>query len=298
MVFPISGAETPFWLPIVVAFLISSITSTGGVSGAFLLLPFQVSILGFTGPAVTPTNFLFNVIAIPTGVYRFAKEKRMIWPIVWVLLSSSFIGTFVGMYIRIKYLPDPRSFKIFVGIILFLFSLRLIIDIIKNSGRTKNVKPDSGSFQVTMQKHDLKAINFDFNNQNYSLKTFPLVIISLFVGIIGGIYGIGGGAIIAPILIVVYKLPVHAIAGVALLNTFISSVFGVLLYTIIAPLFSRSELAVTPDWLLGLFMGIGGFAGVYIGSRLQKYIPEKIIKVVIGSALIYISIRYLIVIFL
>ena len=33
----------------------------GGVSGAFLLLPFQVSVLGFTSPAVSPTNLIFNI---------------------------------------------------------------------------------------------------------------------------------------------------------------------------------------------------------------------------------------------
>ena len=66
--FPISGVETWWWLPALVAFLISSLTSTGGVSGAFLLLPFQVSFLGFTGPAVSSTNLVYNIVATPGGV--------------------------------------------------------------------------------------------------------------------------------------------------------------------------------------------------------------------------------------
>ena len=43
MLFPASGVETPIWVPPAVAFVVSAVTSTGGVSGAFLLLPFQVS---------------------------------------------------------------------------------------------------------------------------------------------------------------------------------------------------------------------------------------------------------------
>jgi len=43
-----------------VAFAISSFTSAGGVSGAILLLPFQMSVLGFTSPAVSATNQLFT----------------------------------------------------------------------------------------------------------------------------------------------------------------------------------------------------------------------------------------------
>src|SRR5512146_344607 len=79
--FPISGVETYWWFPGLVAFSISFFTSMGGLSGAFLLLPFQVSVLGFNTPAVTPTNHLYNVCAIPGGVYRYIKEKRMVWPV-------------------------------------------------------------------------------------------------------------------------------------------------------------------------------------------------------------------------
>jgi len=78
--FPVSGVETYWWLPALVAFLISFFTSMGGLSGAFILLPFQVSVLGFSTPAVTPTNLVYNIIAIPGGVYRFIRGKQMVWP--------------------------------------------------------------------------------------------------------------------------------------------------------------------------------------------------------------------------
>lgn len=71
--FPVSGVTTSIFLPPLVAFVISALTSLGGVSGAFILLPFQMSYLGFTSPAVTSTNFVFNIVAIPSGVYRYFK---------------------------------------------------------------------------------------------------------------------------------------------------------------------------------------------------------------------------------
>ena len=70
MLFPVSGVEVnPVW-PFVVAFVVSFFTSMGGVSGAFLLLPFQVRFLGCTSPSVSATNQGFNIVAIPSGVYR------------------------------------------------------------------------------------------------------------------------------------------------------------------------------------------------------------------------------------
>lgn len=67
MYFPVSGVEVNPLFPLLAAFFISLLTTPAGVSGAFLLLPFQVSVLGFTSPAVSPTNLIYNVVATPGG---------------------------------------------------------------------------------------------------------------------------------------------------------------------------------------------------------------------------------------
>jgi len=68
MIFPVSGVETAIWIPPLVGFVISFFTSMGGISGAFLILPFQVSVLGFTSPAVSPTNLVFQALFTSTSV--------------------------------------------------------------------------------------------------------------------------------------------------------------------------------------------------------------------------------------
>jgi hypothetical protein len=50
---------------LVAAYLIAVATTPAGISGAVLLLPFQVSVLSTPGPSVTPTNLLYNIIATP-----------------------------------------------------------------------------------------------------------------------------------------------------------------------------------------------------------------------------------------
>ncbi len=59
----------------VCAFLLALITTPAGVSGAVLLLPIQLSVLHVPSPAVTPTNLLFNVAAVPGGLLRFWHER-------------------------------------------------------------------------------------------------------------------------------------------------------------------------------------------------------------------------------
>jgi hypothetical protein len=50
---------------VVASFVVAAVASPAGVSGAVLLLPFQVGVLGTPSPAVTPTNLLYNVVATP-----------------------------------------------------------------------------------------------------------------------------------------------------------------------------------------------------------------------------------------
>src|SRR3954449_10548483 len=96
MYFSGPGVEINPLIPLLAAFLVSALTSPAGVSGAFLLLPFQVSVLGFTSPAVSPTNLIYNVIATPGGVYRYMRERRVVWPLAWVVILGALPGAFVG----------------------------------------------------------------------------------------------------------------------------------------------------------------------------------------------------------
>lgn len=57
-----------------------SISTPAGISGAVFLLPVQVSILNVANPALSPTNLLYNVLATPGGLARFAQEGRLRTP--------------------------------------------------------------------------------------------------------------------------------------------------------------------------------------------------------------------------
>jgi uncharacterized membrane protein YfcA len=292
--FPVSGVETYWWLPVVVSFAISSVTSMGGVSGAFFLLPFQMSMLGFTGPAVSSTNMMFNVVAIPSGVYSYHREKRMVWPLAWAITISSLPGIFIGAIIRVKFLPDPKSFKLFVALVLLYLCVRLGSDILRRLQKPEQKPAASDQFEVRSPVMSFRKISYEFNGVSYSLAGWKLTLLCFLVGIIGGTYGIGGGAIIAPFLVAVFRLPVHSVAGACLFGTFVSSIGGVISYAAIAPLFSETNLAITPDWLLGALFGLGGMAGMYVGARLQRFLPARLIKGLLAAAVLSVVIKYVV----
>ena len=312
--FPVSGVDSWLFVPPLVAFVVSFLTSMGGVSGAFLLLPFQVSFLHFTSPSVSATNFVFNIVAIPSGVYRYIKEGRMAWPLTWVVILGTLPGVFIGYYFRVHYLPDPKAFKLFVGCVLIYIGSRLLYELMPRSQQTKeetqaldekfnrhvaalkqsrNALITSGLPQdavIRTLSFSVSRVDYEFWGQRFSFNTPGMFLLAFVVGIIGGTYGIGGGAIIAPFCVAVFHLPVYTVAGAALMGTFITSIAGVGFYSLVP---AASGLSTAPDWPLGFLFGIGGFAGMYCGARLQKFIPQKFIKALLGLIITVLALRYI-----
>lgn len=314
ILFPVSGIKTYVFIPPLVALVISLFTSMGGVSGAFLLLPFQISILNFTTPSVSSTNFLYNIVAIPSGVYRYIREGRMAWPLAWVITIGTIPGVIIGYYMRILMLPDPREFKLFVGCVLLYIGARLFYELsgratdrntkmreleekftqrsneMKNARKKRIVSGLPENAVVRTVSFSLKRVEYEFWGETFSFSTIWMVLLSFAVGIIGGAYGIGGGAIIAPFCVAIFSLPVYSVAGAALMGTFITSVAGVVFYSLIPV---KQGIIASPDWLLGLSFGIGGAVGIYAGARLQKCVPQRIIKLMLGILILYVAIRYI-----
>jgi uncharacterized membrane protein YfcA len=254
-------------------------------------------------------------LAIPSGVYRYLKEGRMAWPLTWVVIVGTLPGVFIGYYLRILYLPNPRAFKFFVGCVLLYIGVRLLYEMTSRSQMGKKEmkaldKKFNGHVQSlkTSQKgrissglpreavvrtisFSLSKVEYEFWGQRFSFNTVGMFLLAFVVGIIGGTYGIGGGSIIAPFCVAVFNLPVYTVAGAALMGTFLTSIAGVFFYSVIP---AASGLSTRPDWALGLLFGAGGFAGMYCGARLQKYVPQKLIKLMLGLIITFLSLRYII----
>lgn len=312
MYFPTAGIECNPFLPLAVALGVSFITSMCGVSGAFLLLPFQMSVLGYVNPSVSATNQFFNVLACPAGVWRYWREGRLLWPLTLTVALGTLPGVFIGALIRINWLPDPRHFKVFAGLVLLYVGGRMLRDLWAR--RRNSEKPHQSAAQGKAERAfhanggsqghrrdkgrtcqvlawDSRKLIFSFQEQEFVVSSRGVALLSLLVGLVGGIYGIGGGAIMAPFLVSFFGLPVYAVAGASLFATFLTSVAGVTFYSLLAPL--HPGMAVAPDWRLGLLLGLGGMCGMYLGARCQKHVPATALKYLLAAVLLFTAARYL-----
>jgi len=239
------------------------LATPAGISGAVLLLPFQVSVLGTPSPSVTPTNLLYNVVSTPGALYRYWRQGQTGGRLALVLIAGTVPGVIAGSVIRVELLPGPRVFDLVVAAVLLPLGAWLTLTPpapTDNSGRPARRIPAP-----------------------------VLVGLAAAVGCVGGIYGIGGGSILAPVLIGTGRPP-SQVAPAALASTFVTSVAGVITFAVLS---LHQPGSVAPDWDTGIALGIGGLAGAYTGARRQSRLPDALIRRLVGILVIAIGARYL-----
>lgn len=110
------------------------------------------------------------------------------------------------------------------------------------------------------------------------------MIIGLLAGIVSGLFSTGGGMILVPAFIYLLNLDATKSRG--------TSVFCILPMVITSSFFYYKGNFI--DWKIAILCATGGAIGGYIGARLLKKVPEKVMKIAFTIFLIYVSYKMLI----
>ena len=168
----------------------------------------------------------------------------------------------MGAVVRVFLIPGPRLFQLVVAAILLPLGIWLCLRGPVGPRRRTSHGPDSQQ---------------------------RIMLLGLAVGVIGGIYGIGGGSLLSPIL-VGRGSPVSVVAPAALTSTFVTSVAGAATYMVLA--LTQPDLSVVPHWTVGIAAGVGGLLGGYLGAALQPFLPERVLSSTLGVLAIATAVFY------
>lgn len=267
--FATSGVQTPLWVPFLVGVLASLVTAPAGLSGAFLLLPFQFSVLGFTSPAVSATNLVFNCLATAGGTARYARDGAFRRHLVGPLVVGTLPAVVAGAYLRVTVFAGVEAFKLALGLVLGALGLALLVR--ATSRRTIPVEPDA---RIGHRR---------------------LIALGVVSGVMGGVVGVGGGGVIAPVLALRTPLPVRLVAAATIAVSFCTTVVGLASYQVLAWTSApgAAGMDIAPDWALGAVFGAGGLLGSYLGARQRSWLNERAIRGLLGALLTVLAVVYL-----
>lgn len=232
-----------------------------GAGGGFIFVPALLIILDMDPVIAAGSGLVIVLINSFTGVIGYAKQKKVDYKLALTIGISALPGALLGVWLLQAY-SSKYFYVIFatilVGLGIFLFS--------KNS-------PFEGKFKR--------------NKTNATpRKTKPLneiwfVPLGLIMGVLSSYLGIGGGWLLVPILIYLFKVPTHRAAATSILSLCLYSSVGV-----ISQIYYNNI-----DWMTVVFGGAGVLIGANIGVVLSQRLSGKIILQMLSILLIIIGVR-------
>ena len=103
-----------------------------------------------------------------------------------------------------------------------------------------------------------------------------LILVGIFIGTMSGFFGIGGGMILVPILLVL-GFDIKVAIGISIIQMVFSSLLGSYLN------YKKGSLVLGE----GIFVGFGGFVGGYIGAYVTEYISDTVLQFTFFALLLF-----------
>ena len=237
------------WL-IPLGFAAGLLGSIIGLGGGIIIVP-VLTFFGFS-PALAASNSIFAVFsnAIASSI-SYAKQRRIEYSIGLKLGLLSIPGTIVGAFVSSEI--TPSIFKI-------LFALILI----------------SASIYI-FSKRKIEQKNYNLSKQIMILAIGA----SFFAGIISGLFGVGGGIIFVPLMVVAMGLSMKNAAPTSQFILLFASASALVTHTILGH----------PDFYQALLLAIGAFVGGLVGARLSLEIKENSLKILISIVMIAAAVK-------
>jgi uncharacterized membrane protein YfcA len=259
-------------------FVIALLTSPVGVSGAVFLAPVQLSVLHVPNPQLTPTNLLYNLVSGPGALVRYTRQRRVDWALTRAMVVGSLPGVVLGAYLRVHVASDPAAFQLVAATVLLPTGILLL--------RRRAPAPPAPPAPAVDESAGGAATG---PTGPSSPRPRTITALAFVVGIAGGLYGIGGGSLLGPILVAMGASLV-AVAPAALASTYLTSAAGAAAFAVLS---IGAPGDVGPDVSLGVAAGLGGLVGGYLGARVQPRLPETLLRRGLAVAAVALAATYL-----
>jgi uncharacterized membrane protein YfcA len=122
-----------------------------------------------------------------------------------------------------------------------------------------------------------------FGNEQFAYRPWQPVIAGMAIAVLSSALGVGGGFLLVPFMSIIMRLPMYVIAGTSALAILLHSITSIGNYL---------RMGVGLDYPLLGFLLAGVIVGSAVGPVASRYLPEKILRVLLCLVLIFIGLRY------
>ena len=225
-----------------------------GVGGGIVMVP-ALTLLGLSPVQTASTSLIAVASTSVSSTIEYSRQKRIDYRLGLEIAIFAIPGAVLGA-IMSEYLSEGL-FKLLFGIILVLTGIYILYK--------KSILRDTG---VKKRSMVLRAAVF--------AATFG-------AGIISSLFGVGGGIIFVPAMLIVLGLTMHRAAPTSQFILMITSMAGVLVHAYL----------LHPDYLQALALSAGAFVGAQFGARISRTAKESLLQQLLALILIAVAVKFI-----
>ncbi|KAB7707004.1 TSUP family transporter [Bacillus aerolatus] len=261
-----------------IGFTAGSLGALVGLGGGVIIVPALLFfgtattlLMGISPQQAVGTSLVIMIFTGLSSTLAYMKHKTVDYKSGVLFFAGSGPGGIVGAFVNKTLSAD--SFNIYFGIFMILMAFVLMI-------RSK-IKP-------LPSKHKGGVVR-EFTERSgevytYSFQPGTAICIAFFVGFCSGVFGIGGGSLMVPAMILLFAFPPHVAVATSMFMIFLSSVVSSVTHVALGNVLWLYAAALVPGaWF-------GAKFGAYLNTRLQSktlVTALRIILILIGIRLIY-----------
>jgi uncharacterized membrane protein YfcA len=225
-----------------------------GVGGGIIMVP-ALTFLNLPPTQAASTSLIAVMSTSISSTIEYSRQKRIDYALGLEMAASAIPGGVLGAILS-EYLQE-EAFKLYFGILLILTGLYISY---KNSVLKDNqAKKRSMSLQVAVFAASFGA------------------------GVISSLFGVGGGIIFVPAMLLVLGLRMHRAAPTSQLTLMMTAIVGVFTHSVLGH----------PDYLQAVALSVGAFVGAQIGARLSLITKEVQLQRLLGIVLMAVAITFI-----
>lgn len=260
---------------LLIGFLSAFIGSLVGLGGGIVFVPAMlflfdnVESFSWADPqAIVGISLITMVFTGLSSTIAYLKLRRIDLKTGIIFLIGSLPGSVFGSWINTKLNID--SFSLYFGIMMLIVFFMMMID------REKLVK--NKTIEITNRTHKFQI---DGETYQYTVNYVPAFVLSFIVGTLSGMFGLGGGTISVPAMILFFGMPVQIAIGTSMFMIFFISLISSTTHIFLGHVV----------WKYVIFFVVGSYIGGTVGARTNKLFKGKTLEWILKIIILIASIR-------
>ncbi|MBO8156774.1 MAG: sulfite exporter TauE/SafE family protein [Bacillaceae bacterium] len=262
----------------IIGFFAAFIGSIAGLGGGMIFIPALLFLSQFyqefswvNPQTVVGMSLVVMVITGLSSTLTYMKQKTVDIQTGLLFLLAGIPGSLSGVWVN-RFMAG-ETFYVYFGLLMIVISFMFTVR-----------KKITDRHQMNKNKGFQRTFYVKGERYIYSYSLLPAMMIAFLVGFVSGLFGIGGGSLMVPAMVMIFGIPIHISVATAMFMILVSSFIGALAHLSLGHVIWEYALFFLPGaW-------IGGVAGAKTNQKLQGDTIERIFRVLlilIGVRLIW-----------